>query len=304
MTNLFDSVAEGYARSRPALHAAIFERARTRLGITAPVDVALDVGCGAGLSTRPLADWARLCAGIEPNVSMLRYAVRDLPGARFVAGQAERLPFPNGSVHLITAAGSLNFLDTARFFEEAARVLVPQGVVIVYDFSPGRTFADGPELDGWVAGFLDRYPPGPAFGRPLDPDLLLPFAAAFHPTAGERFAIPLDLEAAFYARYESLDPVAALSEEDRLIGLVGELEADVGNGGFARYLDNKGVGRARAALAALTAIGARRTARWLSSALAAGKGSTALKTLDEQFCLEPEDLASLVMRHLERRMKA
>lgn len=112
------------------------------------------------------------------------------------------------------------------------------------------------------------------------------------------------MQAAFYARYESLDPVAALSEEDRLIGLVGELEADVGNGGFARYLDNKGVGRARAALAALTAIGARRTARWLSSALAAGKGSTALKTLDEQFCLEPEDLASLVMRHLERRMKA
>lgn len=121
-------------------------------------------------------------------------------------------------------------------------------------------------------------------------------------TAAQRRAAKM--QAAFYARYESLDPVAALSEEDRLIGLVGELEADVGNGGFARYLDNKGVGRARVALAALTAIGARRTARWLSSALAAGKGSTALKTLDEQFCLEPEDLASLVMRHLERRMKA
>jgi hypothetical protein len=116
-------------------------------------------------------------------------------------------------------------------------------------------------------------------------------------------------QAAFYARYESLGPVAAapgaaLSEEDRLIKLVGEFEADVGNGGFAQYLENKGVERARMALAALGAIGARRSARWLSSALAAGKGSADLERLDKQFCLKPEDLASLVLRHLDRRTKA
>lgn len=114
------------------------------------------------------------------------------------------------------------------------------------------------------------------------------------------------LQAAFYARYESLGPVTdpqgtALSPNDRLIALVGELEADVNNGGFRAYLENKGVEQAREALAVLTAIGAKRTARWLSSALEAGKDSAELERMDQQFCTKPEDLASLAMRHLERR---
>ncbi|MBK9115691.1 MAG: DUF4375 domain-containing protein [Betaproteobacteria bacterium] len=117
------------------------------------------------------------------------------------------------------------------------------------------------------------------------------------------------LQAAFYARYEGLGPgedprATALAPDDRLIVLVGELEADVNNGGFGQYLGNKGVERAREALAALGAIGAKRTARWLSLALDAGKDSADLERMDEQFCAKPEDLASLAMRYLERRGRA
>ena len=109
------------------------------------------------------------------------------------------------------------------------------------------------------------------------------------------------LQAAFYERYGQLAlQGGAKSPDDRLIQLVAELEADINNGGFDQYLRNKGEERSREALASLSAIGARRTARWLASALEAGAGADALGRLDEQFYAKPEDLASLVMTHIRR----
>ncbi len=110
---------------------------------------------------------------------------------------------------------------------------------------------------------------------------------------------------AFYARYEKLIPIddsaaAALPPEDRLILIIGEFEADLNNGGFSQYLDNKGVARAREALRCLEEIGAGRTVRWLSSALKAADDSAALERLDNQYFKKPQDLPSLVMRHLSK----
>jgi hypothetical protein len=110
------------------------------------------------------------------------------------------------------------------------------------------------------------------------------------------------LQAAFYERYGQLAlQGGAKSPDERLIELVGELEADINNGGFGQYLGNKGEERSRDALASLSVIGARRTARWLASALEAGTDSDALARLDEQFNARPEDLASLVMTFIRRK---
>jgi hypothetical protein len=112
------------------------------------------------------------------------------------------------------------------------------------------------------------------------------------------------LQAEFYRRYEALAPEdGALSQADRLIQLVGELEADVNNGGFAQYLSNKGEARAREALARLSAIGAKRTARWLRSALEAHGSVDALAHLDQRFYEKPEDLASLAIAYINGRSK-
>ena len=91
-------------------------------------------------------------------------------------------------------------------------------------------------------------------------------------------------QAEFYRRFERLAPDdPAMSPEDRLIQRVGEFEADVNNGGFGQYLGNKGEERAREALAYLSAIGAKRTAGWLESAMDADIGEDALERLDRQF---------------------
>jgi Domain of unknown function (DUF4375) len=107
------------------------------------------------------------------------------------------------------------------------------------------------------------------------------------------------LQAEFYKRYESASREGRpLSPADRLIVLVGEFEADVNNGGFGQYLGNKGT-RAKEALASLNVVGAKRTARWLSSALQLGADAS-FSSLDQKFYEKPEDLPSLVMAYLER----
>jgi len=113
------------------------------------------------------------------------------------------------------------------------------------------------------------------------------------------------LQAAFYSRYERLGALAyrrgtrsRLSANERLVLLIGELEADVNNGGFGQYLANKGSRRARAALRALGTVRAKRTARWLAAALKTPTDSNALERLDARFVEHPEDLASLVMRYV------
>ncbi len=121
------------------------------------------------------------------------------------------------------------------------------------------------------------------------------------PWGSKAHKIAAKLQAEFYRRYERLAAEqGALSPDDRVIQLVAELEADVNNGGFGQYLDNKGEARAREALACLSAIGARRTGRWLASALEDRGNVDGLARLDQEFYGKAEDLASLTMTHIRR----
>lgn len=118
-----------------------------------------------------------------------------------------------------------------------------------------------------------------------------------------------ELRDAFYARYLAAgkiayaEPPGRLRPTDRTILLIGELEADVNNGGFAQYLSNKGRRRARSALAALDSVGARRAAKMLTRALEPDASETTLARLDDRFYSLPEDLAVLAMRHVETKSK-
>jgi hypothetical protein len=110
---------------------------------------------------------------------------------------------------------------------------------------------------------------------------------------------------AFYARYTAAAHRAyvegrRLSRADRLILLVGELEADVNNGGFDQYLGNKGRRRANATIAALRRIGAKRTATMLWKATAPSATRALLGRLNDEFYRLPEDLAVFTLRHLGR----
>jgi hypothetical protein len=127
----------------------------------------------------------------------------------------------------------------------------------------------------------------------------LPRPAKLTPAQAKRHA----LQERFYDRYMQIgqraygNPGCRLSAIDRRLLLVGELEADVNNGGFSQYLDNKGRRRARSAVAALAAIGARKTAAMLEAALEPGVSESRLAALDDRFYKRLEDLAVLAARH-------
>ena len=160
-----ERLARAYAHDRPPVHArviALIEDALRAQGwppLERPPRLrALDVGCGAGLSTAALARLAGRRVGLEPAAAMLAHRRHVDPAARFVVGRAEHLPFTAGRFDLLTAAGSLNYADLGRFLPEAGRVLTDVGLLVVYDFSSGRRLPGDEHLAHWFEAFEARYP--------------------------------------------------------------------------------------------------------------------------------------------------
>lgn len=203
MSNPFsdETMAAGYAAARPAVHPLVLARLAAWLGEWRAAR-AVDLGCGAGMSTRPLLGLSSTCIGVDPAASMVRTAARLLPQARFAVASAAALPFPAASVDLIAAAGSLNYVgDLQAVWPELLRVLTAEGRLAVYDFSPARAFDGDASLDAWFDAFTHRYPYPPRQAIPLSPAIVADRAAGFRVVRAEEFALPLDLTHAQYVAY-------------------------------------------------------------------------------------------------------
>jgi hypothetical protein len=74
-------------------------------------------------------------------------------------------------------------------------------VLLVYDFSAGRSFRDTTVLDQWFAEFFVRYPPPAHEARDLSPETLAHVGAGFRLGEHEEFEIALRLTPEFYLDY-------------------------------------------------------------------------------------------------------
>jgi SAM-dependent methyltransferase len=198
MASVYDSerLAAAYARDRPPIHEQILRAAR----LDRQADRALDIGCGAGLSTAALAPLARRAIGLEPVPTMLRHRQAVARHASFVLGRAERLPFKAGSFDLVTAAGSLNYTDLPAALAEIARVLTRDGTFLLYDFSTGRRSVSGDELADWFDSFERRFPWPPGWA-PLDVRELPPAGQSLRLIDYTDLEIRLPMDLAAYLRY-------------------------------------------------------------------------------------------------------
>jgi SAM-dependent methyltransferase len=156
-------LATAYAFDRPPVHRQIIQAVRRHLGLGGQVRHALDIGCGAGLSTAALEPFAEKVVGIEPVPTMREHRRVVAPHARCRVGRAERLPFMDEAFDLMTAAGSINYADLDLCLPEAARVLAPGGVLVIYDFSAGRRLRGSKLLEEWHVAFERRYPSLPGY---------------------------------------------------------------------------------------------------------------------------------------------
>ena len=105
-----------------------------------PYEAVLDVGCGTGFLIDLLARKrpARY-VGLDLSTEMLRMArQKQIAGAEFVAGTADKLPFKDGSFDIVTCSQSFHHYPyPSKAMQEAYRVLKPGGLYILSDTGIG-----------------------------------------------------------------------------------------------------------------------------------------------------------------------
>ncbi len=154
-------MAPRYAAVRPDLHSKVVAYLQQLVAAAPPLRAALDVGCGTGLSTRPLRAVAERVVGLDPAPSMLREA-QLTNGASYVRGHAEALPFGDAAFGLLTIGCAYHWCDTRVFLAEAVRVLDPQGLLLIYDsFFLGESPRSSALLDWLSSQHWPRLPQTP-----------------------------------------------------------------------------------------------------------------------------------------------
>ncbi len=161
---LSPATAERYARARPNLNPLFNEQLLRHTGRVAH---AADFGCGTGISSRALAEVAEVVVGLDPSLAML-HRVDHHPRVLYCAALAEEVPFADASFDLVAAALALHWFDRERFLSEAARVLVPDGWLFIYNTWFAGTMLGCPEFSAWSREeYVSRYPMPPRAGRPI-----------------------------------------------------------------------------------------------------------------------------------------
>lgn len=120
-------------------------------------DRVLDVACGPGVFTRPIARLGQgLAVGFDLSWPMLRHAVRraEAEGRTnlvWIRGTVFRLPFISAAFPAVNCCGALHLFDNPKTaLDEICRVLAPGGYLSVQT-------TIRPERSVGIASFLERY---------------------------------------------------------------------------------------------------------------------------------------------------
>lgn len=172
---VFGTVATDYARHRPGYPAAAIAWALQPLADRRAPHL-LDLAAGTGKLTGSLLDVpGATVTAVEPDPDMLGELRSRFPAARAVAGNAEAIPVPDGSVDAVTVGTAWHWFDPPRALAEIARVLRPGGVLTAL-------WNNEDDSVEWVGGYQeaarrdrpvrpqpsdaghDEFPPHPEFG--------------------------------------------------------------------------------------------------------------------------------------------
>ena len=152
-------IAEGYAK-RPWLHKKVIEQIKKDCNIEY-LENGLDVGCGAGLSTRALRILCDHVTGTDISSEMIavcRNIYKD-SSYTFYVSKAEENEIPIVPYDIITAAGVINWIDKDLFLDNAEKVLNNNGLIVVYDFWITDRMDEMPEYTEWYQEkYLKKFP--------------------------------------------------------------------------------------------------------------------------------------------------
>ena len=154
----FTATANAFTEYRRTLRAEesehLAERATAGLALVSEA-LAIDVACGPGTFTRPLASRVRRAVGVDVTPAMIGKARAEAARAgitniEFVTGDVYELPFAGGVAGIVACGYAFHHMEEpARALAEMARVLRPGGRVAIADLivpeGPGGTIQNAIE---------------------------------------------------------------------------------------------------------------------------------------------------------------
>ena len=150
----FSGHASDYAAHRPTYPPALFSYLAS---LCERRQLVWDAGTGNGQAAVDLAAHFERVVATDPSEQQLSNAI---PHRRveYRIARSEESPLEGSSADLVTVAQAFHWFDASAFFEEARRVLRPNGVLAVWCY--GTFFGD--ETDATIARFrsvVDSYWP-------------------------------------------------------------------------------------------------------------------------------------------------
>jgi SAM-dependent methyltransferase len=129
----FSNRSDNYAKFRPGYPGDVIEILKSDCGLDEKSIIA-DVGSGTGILSELFLQNGSCVVAIEPNAAMRLVAERLLQRYekfRSIDATAEATTLENESVDFVTAAQAFHWFDRARARREFARILKPEGWVVL-----------------------------------------------------------------------------------------------------------------------------------------------------------------------------
>ena len=154
-------IANGYANDRPWLHQSVIEQIKADLADKIPFQNGLDVGCGAGLSTKALKLICDKVTGTDRSEEMVHICKTQYTasGFTFYTAQAEETEIPQTSYDIVTAAGVIDWVDKDRFLENMKLVMAANAPLIIYDFWISDKMLENRAYTDWYQNqYIPKFP--------------------------------------------------------------------------------------------------------------------------------------------------
>lgn len=165
-----ERIAQGYAKDRPYLHGQVIDCIKEylynkeKLQITQRFHHGLDVGCGAGLSTKALKNICDKVTGTDISEEMIKISKALYRNQRFQfqKNKAEDCFAAENTFDIVSAAGVVNWVDREAFLTSLRYMMKEKGFLIIYDFWISDQMKDcASYTDWWRKEYLVEFPKPP-----------------------------------------------------------------------------------------------------------------------------------------------
>jgi len=145
----YDQIAQLYDRARPSYPAALFDDIVAYAGLTADARI-LEIGCGTGQATLPLAQRGYALDCIELGAELAKVARDNLasfPAAQVLHADFNTVDLAPARYELVLSATAFHWLNPGTRFDKAHRLLKPGGALALFWHRPVVTDASRPFVD-------------------------------------------------------------------------------------------------------------------------------------------------------------